>query len=164
MTATSLLASCSCEEKEMRTNALGYLQAVGDYHMDDALPYCTRQTQEKTIPVLKQLLEIADTAYVNSNRPSVFTIQKIRRIDDTSARVYYHKHTPIKDINDSLLLLFENGRWLAEVRLGPIPFLNSNRDTNNATPPKLEIPKDPNALRMIPADSLPRRRNKAYPQ
>lgn len=34
------------DEKEIRANAKGYLQAVGDYHFDDALPYASRHTRE----------------------------------------------------------------------------------------------------------------------
>ncbi len=127
------------DEKEIRANAKGYLQAVGDYHFDDALPYASRHTREKSIPVFKKLLECSDTAYVNSNRPSEFTFHEVRRISDTTAVIYYHKHTPIKDVDDSLTLLYEDGHWLADVHLGAIPFLNTNKENAQPVPfPKIK--------------------------
>ena len=115
------------DEKEIRANAKGYLQAVGDYHFDDALPYASRHTREKSIPVFKKLLECSDTAYVNSNRPSEFTFHEVRR------------HTPIKDVDDSLTLLYEDGHWLADVHLGAIPFLNTNKENAKPVPfPKIK--------------------------
>lgn len=125
---TLTVAACSnrnhYDEEQIRANAQGYLQAVGDYHFDDAIPYASRHTREYTIPVFNRLMQNADTDYVNSNRPSVFTYYKVRRVDDTSACIYYHKHTPIKDIDDSLRLIYEDGQWLADVHLGVIPYFN----------------------------------------
>ena len=141
------LAAASCSNKynetEIRANAHGYLQAVGDYHFDDAIPFCSRHTREQSIPVFKRLMEHADTNYINSNRPSVFTYYDVRRIDDTSARIYYHKHTPIKEVDDSLTLIYEDGHWLADVHLGPIPFINTGnnrkegRDTSLSSLPRI---------------------------
>ena len=139
-----ITSACSSNynEKEIRANAHGYLQAVGDYHMDDAIPYCSRHTRENTIPTFRRLMEHADTNYINSNRPSEFTYRNIRRIDDTTVCIYYHKHTPIKDVDDSLTLIFEDGHWLADVHLAPIPFFGNGegfgeKDTSLSSLPKI---------------------------
>ena len=71
----------------------------------------------------------SDTNYINSNRPAVITIHKTRMLSDTSARVYYHKSTPIKEIDDSATVLLEDGKWLVDVRLAPIPFLDATADS-----------------------------------
>ncbi len=153
--ATTILGACTChEEKEMRTNALGYLQAMGDYHIDEAKPYCTRYTRENTIPTLNFLLSQADSAYINSNRPSVFTIKKIVRLSDSTASIHYHKQTPIKSINDSLLLRYEDGHWLADVRLTPLPYMNNQKDRpidSAALQRQFQNIKD---LKRIPVDSI----------
>lgn len=152
--AAFLFVSCSngvYNEDEIRTNALGYLQAVGDYHFDEAIPYCTLVTREKTLATFKFLLDHSDTAYVNSNRPSVFTIHKIRQIDDTTARVYYHKSTPIKEMDDSLRVVYEEGHWLADFRLKSIPYVNEMQKGRKSVS---ELPRDYTVAH--PADSMKR--------
>lgn len=157
--AIALLASACMDpdEKEIRANAKGYLQAVGDYQFDDALPYASRHTREKSIPVFKELLEYSDTAYVNSNRPSEFTFHEVRRINDTSAVIYYHKHTPIKDVDDSLTLIYEDGHWLADVHLGVVPFLKSNMEKMEPRPfPNIKgLVKHP-VSDLKPSDLIPK--------
>ena len=158
--ATALLGACtSREEKEMRTNALGYLQAMGDYHIDEAKPYCTRHTREITIPTLNFLMSQADTAFINSNRPSVFTIKKIVRLSDTTASIHYHKQTPIKSINDSLLLRYEEGRWLADVRLAPLPYMNNHKDRTLDSAAMLRQFHNIKDLKRIPVDSISLKRS-----
>lgn len=149
--AALALVSCrqnTYSEEEIRANALGYLQAVGDYHFDEATPYCTRQTRENTLPTFNYLLEHADTAFVNANRPSVFSIHKVNKINDTTARVHYHKSTPIKEMDDSLTVLYEEGHWLADVRIKPLPFGNGKKLERR---PLSEIPR---GLTPHPASTL----------
>lgn len=117
-------ASCSRHNSEMEQAAKGYLQAMGDYKLDEAIPYATRQTRENTIPTLKKVMARADTNYIKQNTPSVITIKGARMLSDTSAYVYYHKHTPIKDVDDSVTVLLEEGKWLVDVKMRPVPFLN----------------------------------------
>ena len=140
-------------EQEIRSNAQGYLQAVGNYNFDEAIPYASKQTREKTIPIFKHLQEHADTAYVNSNRPAEFTFHNVRRLSDTTARIYYHKHTPIAEIDDSLTLLYEDGHWLADVHLGFIPYVTNKPTHGNVS----DIPIDL-TMKAYPVDSLKRRK------
>ena len=111
------------EERAIRHAAKGYLEAVGNYRMDDAIPYATRHTRENTIPTFKRIMFFSDTAYMNSNKPAVFKLQRVVMLSDTDAWVFYHKHTPIKDVDDSVYVCLEDGEWLVDVRLKPIPFL-----------------------------------------
>ncbi len=147
--ALSLFALVACKgnlynEEEIRTNALGYLQAAGDYHFDEAVPFCTRHTRENTLETFRYLLAHSDTAYINSNRPSVFTIHKICQLDDSTASVHYHKSTPIREVDDSLTLRYEDGHWLADVRLAAMPVLNREK------PQRQAFPRD---VKRVPPDS-----------
>ena len=116
--------ACTNKPNEMEQAAKGYLQAMGNYKMDEAAPYATRQTRENAIPTMKKIMSMADTVYIKQNTPATITIKGSRLLTDTSARVYYHKHTPIKDVDDSVTLLLEEGQWLVDIRLKPIPYLN----------------------------------------
>lgn len=153
-----ITGSCANKYNEtvIRANAHGYLQAVGDYHFDEAIPYCSRHTREQTIPTFKRLMEHADTNYINSNRPSVFTYYNVRRVNDTSACVYYHKHTPIKEVDDSLTLIFEDGHWLADVRLAPIPFFGNGEKTNERDTSLASLPKITKDTKRVIANNIKR--------
>ena len=139
--AAALLASCGDggTKREIRTAAYGYLDAMGNYRTEEAVPYASRHTREESIPVLALLISRCDTAYIHSNTPAEITVKRVRMLSDTSAYAYYHKHTPITEQEDSLLMVLEEGRWLAEVRLGPIPgfvFMDSSSVKPFALPGK----------------------------
>lgn len=137
MKRTTLILGCilaigctSQETKDIEASAKGYLQAMGNYQMDEAAPYASRHTREQTIPMLKHIMSNTDTAYINANRPAVITIARSKRLTDSTARVYYHKHTPIKEVDDSVTLVLEEGHWLVDVRLAPMPFgIGASRDS-----------------------------------
>lgn len=129
-----LTVACSSRQDQIEKAAKGYLQAMGDYQMDDAIPFATNYTRENTIPTLKSMLAQADTVYVNQNRPAEITIKKTEMLSDTSATVYYHKHTPIKEADGTVTVLLEDGQWLVDVKLGPIHDLN-DADSIKGIPP-----------------------------
>lgn len=138
MAATVLFTACGTKH-EIRVSAKGYLNAMGNYRVADAEPYATQNTRKNSLPMLSMLVSRCDTAYINSNTPAKITIKGVRMLSDTSAYAYYHKRTPITEQEDSLLMLREDGRWLAEVRLGPIPgivFLDSA-----STHPRIPLPR-----------------------
>ena len=114
--------SCSSDKKEIEAAAKGYLQAMGNYQIDEAIPFASSHTKENTIPFIKHIMEHTDTAYVNSNRPATITIKRTNLISDSIACVYYHKSTPIKEVDDSVTLILENGQWLVDIHLKPLPF------------------------------------------
>lgn len=129
--AAVLLAACGNNgtKHEIKTAAYCYLDAMGNYRVEEATPFASRYTRENSIPMLTLLVSRCDTAYIRSNTPAEITVKGVRMISDTSAYAYYHKHTPITEQEDSLLMILEGGQWLAEVRLAPIPgvaFMDSN--------------------------------------
>lgn len=134
------VACTSASQRDIERAAKGYLEAAGDYRLDDAMPYASRTTREVVLPFYKKVLSRTDTAYVQSNRPADITILSSHMLTDTTAHVYYHKHTPIMDIDDSVLVILEDGKWLVHV--------------------DIVIP----ALMTLDSNSVHRRFNKVLPQ
>ena len=120
------LSACDNRQQQIEKSAQGYLDAMGNYLIDEAYPYATRHTREQTLPVLAQLTERTNPDYIKSNTPATITLQRTVMLSDTSARVYYHKHTPIKELDDSVTLLREDGEWLVDVHIRPLPFSVGN--------------------------------------
>lgn len=156
ITISFVSAACTnSPTKEIEAAAQGYLDAMGNYRIDEAAPYATQQTREKTIPAFNFIMEHSDSAYINSNKPATITIHNTRMLSDTSARVYYHKSTPIKEVDDSVDLLLEEGQWLVDVQV--------NLPSMSTTPKRKTTPAvDPSTIRRVPLtaaqlDSLRRR-------
>lgn len=151
--ATLLMMACSTDPltEQIEAAAQGYLDAMGDYRINDAAPYATRHTREHTIPAFNFIMaHTSDTAYINSNRPATITIRDTRITSDTSACVYYHKSTPIKEVDDSVIVLLEEGQWLVDVKVN-LPNFNAAHDR------KRDIPVvDPSKLHRVPVDSVDR--------
>ena len=125
-----VLASCGDNpQKEIHNCAYGYLDAMGNYRIEDAKPYASRQTCEKTLEVLqKSLMPKVDTNYIKSNTPATIEILGVEVLSDTTAVVNYKKTTPITVQNDGRLdMIKEDGRWCAEViiALPPIVAMDS---------------------------------------
>lgn len=112
-----LLSACNSDKKEIRTNALGYLQATGNYLIDEAMPYATKETQETTLAFLRdKLIPMTPQDYIKSNTPATIVIDNIAIQNDT-AYVKYTKNTPIKTLENEIMLVQENGQWLVYVPL-----------------------------------------------
>lgn len=128
---TLLLAACgNSAERQVKRNAREYIEALARYDMDAAEPYASKQTREKALPLLRMITQMADTAYMNANQPAKIDITDLR-IDDSTAKVYYHKHTPVSDFDDSVKLVLEDGQWLVDVRLTPPPFVNMDSNIHH---------------------------------
>lgn len=143
--AVAATACTSTAERDaaIRQAAQGYLDAVGNYRFDQALPYASQITREHTIPTFNRIMQLADTTYTNANQPAVITLGGIRMVDRHTAHIAYHKHTPITEQDDTLMVVREEGRWLAEVELGFVPFLNQP----DSVAPRLPIERD--SLRKV---------------
>lgn len=148
MLAAALAAATSCTNptKEIEAAAQGYLDAMGNYRIDDAAPYASRETREKTIPTFNFIMAHTDTAYVNSNRPATITIGSTRMLSDTTARVYYHKSTPIKEVDDSVNVILEEGQWLVDFVAVLPPMKAPDKLTRKAV--------DPSTIHRIAVDSI----------
>lgn len=119
-----LIAACGqpkADTEAIRQAATGYLEAMGAYRVADAEPFASQYTCENTLPVLARMTEVCDTAFIVANTPAEFTIAAVKVVSDSVALVAYHKHTPITDADDTLTMVLEEGCWLADVRIGPVP-------------------------------------------
>ena len=127
--ALLLCVACGSHQNDIEKAAYGYLDAMGNYRIEDAKPYASRQTCEKTLDVLqKSLMPKVDTNYIKSNTPATIEILGVEVLSDTTAVVNYKKTTPITVQNDGRLdMIKEDGRWCAEViiALPPIVAMDS---------------------------------------
>ena len=124
-----LLCCCdSTESRQIERAAYGYLDALGNYRIDDARPYATQQTCDVTLDFFNHIMPMVDTAYVISNTPAEIVIKSVCRETDTTAYVLFHKSTPIIQQDDTLRMVKRDGRWLAHVVI-VVPQL-FNQDTS----------------------------------
>lgn len=150
LAALMTVACSSVQQDEIERTAQSYLEAAGDYRLDDAMPYASKHTRNVVLPFYKNIMERADTNYINSNRPADITIQSSRMLSDTTALVYYHKHTPIKDVDDSVLVVLEDGQWLVHINIAIPGYLLT--DSTIARRPTRQQFKQ-----LIHTDTLPHR-------
>lgn len=95
-----------------------YLDAMANYRIDDAIPYCTKETQESTIETGRSLMAAVDPEYIKSDTPAIITIGDIEITSDTTAIAHFHKSTPIKQHNGQVNLLKRNGKWQVHIVIG----------------------------------------------
>lgn len=113
------------QKKEVERAAYGYLDAMGNYRINDAAEFSSSGTRETTIKVFNRMMGICDSAKLMENTPAEITITGVRILDDTTARAYFHKHTPITEQTDSVKLILEDGHWLVDVRIKAPDFLDT---------------------------------------
>ena len=133
-----LLSACSTDKKEIETNALGYLNATGNYLIDEAMPYATKETQENALTFLRdKLIPMTPQEYIQSNTPATIVIDNIEIVNDT-AHVKYTKTTPIQTLENEIMMVQEDGHWLVYV-----PFqIPENPHPNKVEHGKISLPKD----------------------
>ena len=126
--AILFMAGCNTDEKKIETVAYNYLDAMGNYKIDDARPYASAETCEKTLDVLlHHIMPKVDTNYIKSNTPATIEILGVEILSDTTAVVNYKKTTPITTQNDGRLdMIKEDGRWCAEVIINIAPELKQD--------------------------------------
>ena len=126
--ALLLCVACASEKKDIEKAVYAYLDAMGNYKIDDARPYASIKTCETTLDVIqKNLMPKVDTNYIKSNTPATIEIQGVEVLSDTTAVVNYKKTTPITTQNDGRLdMIKEDGRWCAEVIINIAPELKQD--------------------------------------
>ena len=88
--ALFLLAGCNNTAKDIEKAAYGYLDAMGNYRIEDAKPYASTQTCDNTLDVIqKNLMPKVDTDYIKSNTPATIEILGVEMLSDTTAVVNY---------------------------------------------------------------------------
>lgn len=129
-----LLAACNSEERQIEKAAYSYLDAMGNYRIDDAEPFASQETRESTLPFVKNtIIPMTDTAYIQANQPAEIVIDSLRILCPDTAQVDYTKTTPIRTLTGTIHMVKEDGRWLAHVPLVlpenlsiPLPQKNSD--------------------------------------
>lgn len=113
----AFLQSCNGPENAIKESAMGYLNAMGNYQFDEALPYASEKTRTETIEFIQgTIMPLVDTAYIKANTPATIEITKVDCLSDSTAKVAYVKHTPLQPRqNGDLDMILENGKWVAEV-------------------------------------------------
>lgn len=129
-----VLTACNNDEKQIRKAAQGYLDATGNYLIDEAYPFATKNTRETALPYIRDvLIPMTDTSYINANKPATIIIDSVIIVEDT-AWVSYTKTTPIKTSKNTICLLKEDGHWLVDIPITipsslPTTLDSSSRDT-----------------------------------
>ncbi len=112
-----LLTACNSDEKEIARVAQGYLDATGNYLIEEAMPYANQETRERTLTYLRDvLIPMTPKEYMESNTPATIELGEIVRAGDTAV-VCYTKTTPIKVVDSEIMLVKEDGEWLVYVPL-----------------------------------------------
>lgn len=117
-TVALLLTLCGCnggERKQIEQTAFAYLDAMGNYRIEEAKPYSSPRTIETAIALCERIMPSVDTSYIKSNTPAQITIKSVHIETDTTAYVLFHKSTPITQQDDTLRLVKIEGKWLANV-------------------------------------------------
>lgn len=124
------LLFCACgsdnTKKAVEDAAYHYLDAMGNYRVDDAEPYCTKETQDGVLEYSRQLIQVVRPGYIESDTPASITISNIDITSDTTAVVCYRKVTPIKDQEGNVDLVKRGDRWLVHRVIHLMDSNNSN--------------------------------------
>ena len=111
----ALMAACQTPESDIRRVAQKYLDATGEYSIDEACLYCTDETKTGLRTIEQTLMTMLDSSYIKQNTPARIKITSIEIIDDTSATVAYHKKTPINEFDDTIKMRKRNDEWQAHM-------------------------------------------------
>ena len=127
------MTACDSERQQIREAAKGYLDGVANYDFDAAEPYATAETREQTFTFFRQITEVTDTNYIKSNTPATIRIKRVKKSSDSTATVFYHKSTPIKEVDDSVLVVKQGEQWLVETLIEVPPMvqfmINAKKDS-----------------------------------
>ena len=126
-----LLNACVREEREVRKVAQNYLDATGEYNINEACHYCTSETQSGLIAIEQILMPRLDSTYIEQNTPAHIKITSTKIVNDTTAKVDYHKKTPIDEFDGTLTMKKRNGIWQAHMPANIPPILRQKEHTLN---------------------------------
>lgn len=119
-----LLTACTSDEKEIRTVAYNYLDALGNYRPTDARPYATQQTCDVTLEFMELMVEHTDSSVYADNIPATITVGVVNIIEDTTAIAAFHKSTPSKEQEGKINLVKREGKWRVHEIANIPPFVN----------------------------------------
>lgn len=138
-------ASCSNRiprsKKAIKKVAYRYLDAMANYRIDGAVPYCTTETQQGVLETGRTLVSAIDSNYIKSDTPATITIGDIEITSDTTAIAHFHKSTPLKEHNGQVNLVKRDGKWKVHIVQA------KKNDTKDGTQNnKQETPKEPDII------------------
>jgi len=111
-----IITACKSDETIISETALGYLESVSNYRIDDAAPYATKKTKETTLKFIKDVvIPMTDTNYLKSAVPATVTIDSIKIIKSDTAIAYFTKVSPLNTVHNSVTLIKEEDNWLVNV-------------------------------------------------
>lgn len=117
--AVFCISTVSCNnsnsKKDIKNAAYQYLDAMANYKIDAAVPFCTEETQNSVLVIARNLVSIVEPGYIESDTPAKIKIKKIELTSDTTATVYYNKTTPIKNQNEKVNMLCRDGKWYVHI-------------------------------------------------
>ncbi len=114
--ACVFLVACKSEQTLIEEAALGYLTAMGNYHIAEAEAYATEETINQTLHFIEEtIMPNVDSSYLRQNTPATIEIREINQVDDTMAEVKYVKTTPIQVQDGTLNLVKRDKEWKAQV-------------------------------------------------
>ncbi len=126
-------SNCNTERSMITRTAFDYLDAMGNYRIAEAEAYSTEQTQKETLKYIEEyIMPDMDSSYLEKNTPAKIEIKGIRMVNDSVARVAFHKTTPITTQDDTLTLHKENGQWKAHVLMRAPSFMPPNTESEKA--------------------------------
>ncbi len=111
-----VLTSCTSTKDQVSKAAYNYLDAMGNYRIDEAYAYASKETQETTLDFIKNnIMPIMDSVVYRNETPAVITISNVELTSDTTATVLFHKSTPTSERNNLLSMVYRDGKWQANV-------------------------------------------------
>lgn len=130
-----IMISCNSDEHKIRKTAQGYLDATGNYRIEEAYPYASDATRESTLKYISEvIMPMTDSNYIKSNIPATIVIDSIIIKNDT-AFAQYTKTTPLKTSHSIVCLVRENGKWLVhmpiDLSLSPIRLPKSKEEADS---------------------------------
>ena len=115
--ATLTLVGCNSDKRKIEQVAYGYVMATGNFHIDEAEPYATRETRESTLSLARDLMPYTDSNFLKTAVPATATIDSVALYNDSTALAFYTKTNPLGTSSDTLIVIKEDGKWLVHMPL-----------------------------------------------
>lgn len=117
ITLFACLTLISCNNNGLNDAAQKYLDATGEYNIEEACKYATPETAAGLRNIGNTLMKMVDSSYIRANTPATINITSTHIVNDTIAKVAFHKKTPIQEFDDTLTMVNRNGTWMATLNI-----------------------------------------------
>ena len=137
-----LLASCQNDELAVRQCAQSYLDAVGNFRIEEAEPYATDETIATYLHYVEEvIMPNLMPEVIASSTPATSVIDDIAFTSYTTATVRFTKTSPKDTQTATLDLVKRNNQWKVHF-IPEIPAILTPRrdDLTQKIPPKITLP------------------------